>query len=61
MGKKQKIKTKSMRLGYGDRKVRAMLRKGWKLESISGGGLGAARTATFSKIVGGTEPEGGAE
>lgn len=44
-----KIKVKSMRLGYGNGKVDRMLRRGWKLESISGGGLGGARIATFSK------------
>lgn len=44
-----KLKMKSMRLGYGNGKVDRMLRRGWKLESISGGGLGGARMATFSK------------
>lgn len=58
---KQKIKTKSMRLGYGDGKVRRMIRRGWKLEQISGGGLGSARMATFSKVVTkkGAEPDEG--
>lgn len=40
---------KTMRLGYSDRRVAKMLRRGWTVVTISGGGLGSARVATFSK------------
>lgn len=37
------------RLGYTDGKVVRMCRRGWEVVSISGGGLGGARIATFRR------------
>ena len=56
MSKKQKIKTKTIRVGHFDkRKLNRHLRAGWTVASTRGGALGTAQIITLTKVVGGEQ------
>lgn len=51
MSEKTKIKTKTIRVGFGKSKLNRHLRRGWTVANTKGGALGSAQTITLTKVV----------
>lgn len=49
--KKQRIQTKTIRVGFGKGKLNRLLSKGWMVANTKGGELGSAQTITLTRMV----------